>query len=199
MRRAHNGDTEIENHDGVPILVSSMKPWSDVDVLTYLIPPAEDTPNWHLRVHRIRTGRDIQTAEGAWAVYGMRESDGRNLTGFDGTKIGLDESIAEGTKVDTTSAFAASRTGAVGIAELAQEERKGSILLSDANSNLVDSRTVLPTLHKDLKAGSSTWMVTAVYALPASVDDWKNQWKAGWEKKPTLPRWLQNKVSGRWD
>jgi hypothetical protein len=81
MRRAHNGDTEIENHDGVPVLVSSMKPWHDVDVLTYLIPPAEDTPNWHLRVHRIRTGRDIETAEGAWAVYGMRESDGRNHFG----------------------------------------------------------------------------------------------------------------------
>jgi hypothetical protein len=199
MRRALNGDSEIENHDGVPVLVSSMKPWSDVDVLTYLVPPAEDTPNWHLRIHRIRTGRDIQTAEGAWAVYGMRESDGRNLTGFDGTKIGLNETIAEGTKIDATSAFAASRTGAVGIAELAQEERKGSILLSDANSNLVDSRTVLPTLHKDLKAGSSTWFVTAVYALPASVDGWKDQWKAGWEKKPILPTWLQNKVSGRWD
>ncbi|KAF1958911.1 hypothetical protein CC80DRAFT_22082 [Byssothecium circinans] len=192
MRRAHNGDSEIENHDGVPVLVSSMKPWHDVDVLTYLIPPAEETPNWHLRVHRIRTGRDIMSAEGAWAVYGCRESDGRPLTG-------LNESISEGGKADSNSAFAAARNGAVGITDLAQEERKGSILLSDANSNLVEARTVLPTLHKDLKAGSTTWFVTAVYALPASVERWKDQWKAGWEKKPTIPKWVQSKVSGRWD
>ncbi|KAJ4286671.1 hypothetical protein N0V90_012923 [Kalmusia sp. IMI 367209] len=192
MRRAHNGDSEIESHDGVPVLVSSMKPWSDVDVLTYLVPPAEDTPNWHLRAHRIRTKRDVQTAEGAWAVYGCRESDGRNLTE-------LNESISEGGRADGTSAFAASRSGAVGIAELAQEERAGSILLSDANSNLVEARTVLPTIHKDLKAGTTTWLVTAVYALPASVEGWKDQWKAGWEKKPVIPKWLQNKVSGKWD
>ncbi|PVH94956.1 hypothetical protein DM02DRAFT_173123 [Periconia macrospinosa] len=192
MRRAHNGDSEIENHDGVPVLVSSMKPWHDVDVLTYLIPPAEDTPNWHLRVHRIRTGRDIMSAEGAWAVYGCRESDGRALAG-------LDESLSEGGKADSTSAFAAARNGAVGITELAQQERPGSILLSDANSNLVENRTVLPTLHKDLKAGSTTWFVTAVYALPASVEGWKDQWKAGYEKKPVIPKWIQSKIDGRWD
>jgi hypothetical protein len=80
MRRAHNGDSEIENHDGIPVLVSSMKPWKDVDVLTYLLPPVEETPNWHLRVHRIRTGRDLMSAEGAFAVHGCREKDGKNLT-----------------------------------------------------------------------------------------------------------------------
>lgn len=192
MRRAHNGDSEIETHDGVPVLVSSMKPWHDVDVLTYLVPPAEDTPNWHLRVHRIRTGRDIMSAEGAWAVYGCREADGRALAG-------LDEALSEGGKADATSAFAAARNGAVGIAELAQQDRQGSILLSDANSNLVEARTVLPTLHRDLKAGSTTWFVTAVYALPSSVEGWKDQWKAGFEKKPVVPKWVQNKVDGRWD
>lgn len=192
MRRAHNGDSEIENHDGVPVLVSSMKPWSDVDVLTYLVPPAEDTPNWHLRVHRIRTGHDIKTAEGAFAVYGCQEADGRNLTD-------LNESISEGGKADWNSAFAASRSGAVGIAELSLGKRDGSILLADANSNLVEARSVLPTIHVDLKAGETKWLVTGVYALPASVDGWKEKWKAGWEKKPVVPQWLQDKVSGRWD
>ncbi|KAH7126932.1 hypothetical protein B0J11DRAFT_289902 [Dendryphion nanum] len=192
MRRALNGDSEIETHGGVPVLVSSQKPWPDVDVLTYLVPPAEDTPNWHIRAHRVRTNRDIETAEGAFAVYGCREADGRNLEG-------LNESISEGGKADSTSAFAASRSGAVGIAELNLDERKGSILLADANSNLVEARSVLPTIHADLKAGESKWFVTAVYALPASVEGWKDQWKSGWEKKPVIPKWLQDKVSGRWD
>jgi hypothetical protein len=194
MRRALNGDSEIENHDGVPVLVSSMKPWHDVEVLTYLIPPTDDTPNFHLRVHRIRSKRDLMTAEGAWSVYGCRESDGRILTE-------LPEFITEGEgrKSDTISAFAASRTGAVGITDLYQGMRKGSVILSDANSNLVEARSVLPLIRKDIKAGETTWFVTAVYALPSSVEGWKQQWQAGWEKKPKVPRWVQDKISGRWD
>ncbi|ORY02469.1 hypothetical protein BCR34DRAFT_493114 [Clohesyomyces aquaticus] len=192
MRRAHNGDSEIENHDGVPVLVSSMKPWKDVDVLTYLIPPAEETPNWHIRVHRIRTARDLMTAEGAFAVHGCRESDGKMLGE-------LDESIPEGGKADSSSVIVVSRSGAVGIAELNIGERTGSVLLADANSNLVEARSLLPTLHEDLVAGDVAWFATGVYALPASVEGWKEQWKAGWEKKPTLPRWIIDKISGRWD
>lgn len=198
MRRAHNGDSEIETRDGVPVLVSSMKPWHDVDVLTYLVPPAEDTPNWHLRVHRVRTGRNIQTAEGAFAVYGCRESDGRMLA--DGPMLeALDESISEGGRSDHTSAFAASRSGAVGIAELNLGKRAGNVLLSDANSNLVEARTVLPAILADLKAGETKWFVTAVYALPSSVGGWKEKWKAGWAKKPAVPKWIGDKISGRWD
>lgn len=192
MRRAHSGDSEIETHDGVSVLVSSMKPWGDVEVLTYLVPPAEETPNWHLRIHRIKTGRDLQTAEGAFAVYGCREADGRALEG-------LDESISEGGKADNSSAFVASRSGAVGIAELNLEEREGSILLADANSNLVEARSVLPTIHADLRAGETKWFVTAVYALPSSVQGWKGQWKAGWSKKPELPKWVQDRIAGRCD
>jgi hypothetical protein len=192
MRRAHHDDSEIQTHDGVPVLVSTMKPWHDVDVLTYLIPPAEDTPNWHLRVHRIRSKRELMTAEGAWSVYGCRESDGRILTE-------LPEFIGdgEGRKSDYTSAFAASRTGAVGIAELYQGARKGSVILSDANSNLVESRSVLPMIHKDVKAGEVVWLVTAVFAMPSSVEGWKEGWKAGWEKRPKVPAWVQDTISER--
>ena len=198
MRRALNGDSEIESHDGVPVLVSSMKPWSDVDVLTYLVPPAEDSPNWHIRAHRIRTGRDLQTAEGAFAVYGCRSADGRNLIELNGDLYWNSE-ISEGCTADQVSAFAASRSGAVGIAELGLGERKGTVLLADANSNLVEARSVLPTLVKDLKAGSTTWFVTAVYALPGSVEGWQGKWGEGWKGKPVVPRWLQNKVDGKWD
>lgn len=190
MRRAHNGDSTIETFDGLPVLVSSMKPWHDVEVTTYLIPPMEDTPNWHLRVHRITTARDVQTAEGAWAVYGCREKDGRILT-----ELPEFVSDGEGRKSDGSSAFAASRNGAVGIAELYQSGRSGSVILSDANSNLVEARTVLPLVRKDLKAGETAWFVTAVYALPSNVDGWKQQWQSGWEKRPEIPKWVQEKIS----
>jgi hypothetical protein len=127
-------------------------------------------------------------------VYGCRESDGRILTE-------LPEFIGngEGRKSNYTSAFAASRTGAVGIEELCQGMRQGSVILSDANSNLVEARSVLPMLHKDIKAGETMWFVTAVFAMPSSVEGWKEQWKAGWEKSPKMPKWVQDKISGRWD
>ncbi|KAF2747669.1 hypothetical protein M011DRAFT_402164 [Sporormia fimetaria CBS 119925] len=192
MRRALNGDSEIENRDGVPVLVSSMKPWDDVDVLTYLIPPAEDTPNWHLRIHRVRTGRDLQTAEGAFAVYGCKEADGRTLEG-------LNEEISEGGIADHDSAFVACRSGAVGIAELNLGKREGSVLLADANSNLVEARSVVPVVQADLKKGETKWFVTAVYALPASVEGWKGMWREGWGKRPAVPQWVLDKVSRRWD
>lgn len=188
MRRAHHGDSTIEDRDGVPVLVSTMKPWHDVEVKTWLVTPAEATPNWHLRVHRISTGRDVATAEGAFAVYGCREADGRGLTG-------LDEALSEGGKVNETSAFVASRSGAVGIAELTQSGRPGTVLVADANSNLVEARSVLPIVKMDVKAGETKWVVSAVFALPASVEGWKGQWKSGWEKRPEVPGWVQEMIS----
>ncbi|EUC48018.1 hypothetical protein COCMIDRAFT_88323 [Bipolaris oryzae ATCC 44560] len=198
MRRALNGDSQIENIDGVPVLVSSMKPWPDVEVSTCLIPPAEETPNWHLRVHRVTSGRDIKSAEGAWAVYGARESDGRLLTEWNGTLRTLDASIPEGGASDDTSAFAASpRTGAVGIVDLYQQNRQGSVILSDANSNLVESRTVLPIVQKDIKKDETVWFITAVFAMPASKEGWRESWKAGWEKRPAVPEWVKSKIGGQ--
>lgn len=198
MRRAHEGDSEIETFDGTPVLVSSMRPWNDVQVTTFLVPPSEEAPNWHIRAHRVRTGRKIQTAEGAFAVYGCRIKDGRNLIELDGS-LYWDAATPEGCVADGKSAFAASRSGVVGIAELGQVERKGSVLLADANSNLVEARSVLPVLGSELEAGSTTWFVTGVYAVPGSVEGWEGRWKEGWEGRPVVPGWLGEKVGGRWD
>ena len=135
------------------------------------------------------------TAEGTWASYGCRESDGRLLIEWNGLLRTFDSSMPEGGECDTVSAFAASpRTGVVGIAELHQDVRQGSVILSDANSNLVDARTVLPIVRKDLKAGESAWFLSAVFALPACVEGRKESWKEGWEKKPQVPKWVQDKM-----
>lgn len=115
MRRAVD-DSRIEEHDGMPVLVSSMKPWNDVVVETYPLPPVQESENWHPRIHRITTGKDLKTAEDAFAVYGCHESDGRALTAFDEHKV-------EGWIL---------------------HERKVGIPDADANSNHVESRTVLP-------------------------------------------------------
>ena len=180
MRRALEEDSEIREYSGIPILVSKMKPWPDVLVETYLIPPTEGSESWHVRVHKITSGRDIMLAEGGFAVYGCRESDGRALSG-------LDESRAEGWRVGIREALVASRSGAVGITDLSND-RQGSILNPDANSNLVEARTVLPILRSTLQAGKTQWLMTAVFAMPAIIERWKEKWSRAWEVKPTLPR-----------
>ena len=190
MRRALNGDSSIEMMDGVPVLVSSMKPWPDVQVQTFLIPPAEDTPNWHLRVHRITTARDLLTAEGAFAVHGAREKDGRAFTSFD-------ESLPEGILESAQASFAAAgRSGAVGIAELGDTSRAGHVLQADANSNLVEARSVVPLLKSEIVKGEAVWYVTAVFALPGSVEGWRGEWKGGWEARPEVPGWVRERIEG---
>jgi hypothetical protein len=187
MRRALDGDSQIEQRDGKPVLVSHMKPWHDVHVRTYLIPPSKSSENWHLRVHHISTGRDLMTAEGAFAVYGCHELDGRTLTE-------LDETIPEGWSQRGNDIFVASRSGAVGMAELFSHSRKGRILDADANSNLVESRSVLPILNMTLKAGESRWVVTAVFAMPSSLQGWTDRWKRGWSERPAIPSWISDKI-----
>ena len=151
------------------------------------MPPAEDTPNWHLRIHRITTARALLTAEGAFAVYGAREADGRAFTAFDDA---LPEGIQES---DGASLAAAARSGVVGIAELGETSRAGHVLQADANSNLVEARSVVPLLKSEIGTGE-TWFVTAVFALPGSVEGWKGSWRGGWGKRPEVPGWVRKKI-----
>ena len=181
-------NVRIEEYDDSPTLVSGWKPYSDVSVETYLLPPTEAAPNWHLRVHHVTTGRALRICEGAFALYGTRESDGRPLEA-------LNAAATEGTETAHSTALAVSRAGAVGIVELGSfDTRRGRVLDADANSNLVDSRTVLPSLLSELKAGDDVWYVTAVFAIPASVQQWHTAWPVGWTKRPTVPGWLQEKM-----
>jgi hypothetical protein len=178
-------NARIETHQGVSALVSGWTPWRDVWVDTWLIPPSEATPNWHIRLHRIQTSRKITAVEGAWAVYGYRNSDGRELDG-------LHAESAEGRLEGLSEALAASLpSGVVGMVELLDKHRAGKVLDADANSNLIHNRTVLPTLHADLEAGETRWFATAVFAIPEIVDAWQAVWREQWKMPPQLPAWAQ--------
>ncbi|MCJ1403175.1 hypothetical protein MMC11_006398 [Xylographa trunciseda] len=186
-------NARIEEREGSPVLISGWAPWPDVSVETYLLPPVDSTPNWHIRVHIVKTQRDLSTAEGAWAMYGTRVADGRELETLEAQSV-------EGRHERQNEALAASRAGAIGIVELSSSsagERHGKVLNADANGNLVDSRTVLPTLLAELKAGEQRSFVTGVFAVPASVENWQQSWRTGWEERPRLPSWLEAIASHR--
>ena len=180
-------DARIEEMEGTPVLRSSWKPWPDVSVETILIPPHEGTDNWHLRVHRVRTGRKLVTSEGAWALNGEQVCDGRELQvlGQDGRE-GRQEAVNE--------ALAVSQAGVVGLVEL-KAKRQGKVLDEDANSNLVSGRSVLPTLTTTLEAGHEVWLVAGIFAVPAGVHDWRETWQTAWKQRPMIPQWLEGLVA----
>ena len=115
------------------------------------------------------------------------------------------ESQNEGTAEDGAGACVASRAGASAVFEMghlssAKEgerfERKGAVCAADANSNLIEARTLLPTLYMDLEAGSTTWFRSAVFAMPAVAEGWEGRWRGEWERKPIVPKWVEEMVGG---
>ncbi|RYP62058.1 hypothetical protein DL771_009883 [Monosporascus sp. 5C6A] len=195
----------LEERDGKPILVSIWKPFPDVTVRTTLVPPEESTPNWHLRVHKIEAGREVMTADGAFAIKNERSVDGRYLDLYDPAKcegtfpkiIGnYDLMTPEGWAKGSQGAFAVSTAGAVGIRALeAEVERSANLVNADPNSNLVESRTVIPTLQHTIRAGDAAWYVSAIYAKPSGDGVPREKYLDGWNKLPEIPGWLKAEMT----
>lgn len=193
----------LEHRDGKPVLVSIWKPFPDVTVRTTLIPPESETPNWHLRVHQIEAGREVMTADGSFAICNQRAGDGRYLDLYDAAKhegtrpkiIGnYDLNTPDGWSAGKDGAFAVSK-GAVGIKALEDKvERAANLVNADPNSNLVESRTVIPTLQHTIKPGETVSYVSAIYAKPSGEGVPKETYLDGWEKPPQIPGWLKAEI-----
>ncbi|KAF2454228.1 hypothetical protein BDY21DRAFT_381533 [Lineolata rhizophorae] len=183
-----------------PVLVSSMRPWKDVIVDTWLIPPTPGSPAdaWHLRVHRVRAGRAVRVAEGGFAVRGVQAGDGKALQsiGYEAAAAG---GAVEGCVEGPGSALVLGASGAVGVVDVAAPRaawkaaatRDGAALQADANSNLLEPRSVIPLLTGSVAEGSVGWFVTGVFAVPAAgVPGWRAVWKEKWEARPEVPGWM---------
>lgn len=173
-------------------------------IKTYLLPPTEATPNWHLRVHRVEAGREVMTADGSFAISNERKPDRRYLDSYDPVKcegtfprlIGnYDLNTPEAWATGAHGAFAVSK-GAVGIKALESEDvgRTAMLVNADPNSNLVESRTTIPTLQHTIKAGQTVWYITGIYAKPSGEGVAKETYLEGWEKLPEVPAWLKEEI-----
>ncbi|KAG5648988.1 hypothetical protein DXG03_000337 [Asterophora parasitica] len=168
--------------EGDKWLHSMWYPWKDVEVETWLVPPQKETPLWHVRVHRIKSSRALSSAEGGFAIYGQGK-DGRALEPSTGEEFGTHEKGGEGR--------AASKAGVSGIVDIGSGQRKGKALRTDANTNLMVPRAVLPTLmHQHAASDKSVWLVTAVFALPSTRGrvGAKAGWIAQWNERPRAPK-----------
>lgn len=194
----------IQLFDGVPVLASKWRPFCDVVVETFLIPPHEATPNWHIRAHRITAGRTVQTADGSFAIRNVNTEDGRYLAAYDAQKgEGTSPKIIGNYDVSTPAGWADGRDGAfavsdgaVGIKALeADTGRRAMLVNADPNSNIVESRTTIPTLQHTIEAGQSAWYVTAIYAKPSGINVAKEAYLDGWTATPGIPAWLSERIN----
>ncbi|PTB69539.1 hypothetical protein BBK36DRAFT_1134246 [Trichoderma citrinoviride] len=196
----------VEERDGQPILASIWKPFADVKIKTLLIPPVEATPNWHLRVHHIQAGREVMTADGSFAIRNVNSENGRYLELYDESKcegtspkiIGnYDTNTPAGWDTGLNGAFAvAPNTGAVGIKALEpQGQRQAMLVNADPNTNLMESRTTIPTLQHTIPRGQGVWYVSAIYAKPAGPSVPKESYLDGWKSPPAIPNWLLQEMA----
>ncbi|PVH73501.1 hypothetical protein DL98DRAFT_501130 [Cadophora sp. DSE1049] len=174
---------EEGSSEKVPVLVSRWKPSkaSTVDVQTTLIPPTTRWPDWHIRVHEItvRKGSEsgVLAVEGGFAIYGRKKRDGLALLPLDWqVESPSNEVSAEGVFESKSSALVVTSAGASGTQNIAfsssggKFEVRGEVLKPDANTNLMVSRTLIPTIKVDILPGKeeeqfSVKLVTAVFAV----------------------------------
>ncbi|MBD8068655.1 DUF2264 domain-containing protein [Bacillus sp. PS06] len=137
-------------------IFTKWKPWHDVEVKTWLIP---GNP-WHIRVHEIQTNRLLDTADGGFAL-GIEDKVG---------KVNLERIEQE------QECLANMPVGACGIKRLFGGG-KAELIFPNANTNLLNSRTVIPTIKTRIHPGTSL-LVSAVYGEVNS--------KKSWEQIPTV-------------
>lgn len=174
-------------------LRSGWKPWPDVEIETWLSPPTGGNKAWHIRAHRIKTGRNIRTAEGGWAIYGQRE-DGRALEDFHGPK-----EQNHGKEEGDGDVLARSSAGVSGVSDLSPSvKRVGAAVRLDANSNLIAARAVLPTLLGEHKAGEDVVLYTGVLGIPTrgGKNEVRSGWLSEWTNVPPIPVALKKSVEG---
>lgn len=157
-------------------------PWVDrsVVVRTTLVPPTEDWPDWHVRVHQIKAIQPCKlllTTEGGFAISGRCQKDGSDLPEL--SQNILDEraelGLIEGILRDDESVLVLSQAGASGVSTELMSPEKGmttvEALKPEANTNLITQRTTIPIIEhtlKDLKAGSDVYLVTGIFAISTS-------------------------------
>lgn len=136
------------------VLYTMWKPWAEVEVKTWIIAGSP----WHIRVHRIHTGRPLDAADGGFAL-GLESLEGqpRNFA----------------SESDGQAAIAACSWGVSGI-RLLYGSGKPELLYPNSNTNLMNPRTVIPTLKTSMEPGIH-WLATAVFAEPGN-DTYMKHW-----------------------
>lgn len=143
-------------------LYSRWRAAPDLEVETWLL--AE--PPWHVRVHRLRTGRAVRSAEGGFAID-------RDLPLL--RDCGPGHARARGEPGLSAIEDLTSRPGGGGAAGLT---RQGRLVVALPGTNVLARRTLIPTLVAEHEPGEH-WLACAVLGLAGAP--------GGWPAAPAVP------------
>ncbi|MCL6457418.1 MAG: DUF2264 domain-containing protein [Gorillibacterium sp.] len=138
----------VESRIDDNILFSKWRPWSDVEVQTWVVAGLP----WHIRIHQVKTGRPLNAAEGGFAL-----------------KLGPD--LQEVVPGEGTGISASCSLGTSGVHNLLGYSH-AELIRPHTNTNLLQPRTVIPTLQVSLTPGTH-WLVAAVYGEPGKSTESK--------------------------
>jgi len=150
--RTRKGSIRYQTEDSA--LFSEWQPWPDVKIQTWLIPAGP----WHVRVHKISTGRKLIAAEGGFSTSQMDEV----------VKAGLHSEVGAG-----FAQIAAPPLGS-GLRDL-NGSRAGEVHSSWPNTNLLFPKSQIPFLKTDLAPGEH--MLVAAVLGTATLQEFDDQWK----------------------
>lgn len=114
---------------------------------------------WHLRIHRIETGRKLDCSDGGFAL-GL---ENRQMNG-QAVKI-----IQQPKQCGSFFPW-----GASGIKSL-DEHGQAELLYPHANTNVMQARTVIPTINSSYPPGTH-WMINAVFGEVGSEEVMTQWW-----------------------
>lgn len=135
-------------------IYSKWLPWKDVEVRTWLVP----VDSWHVRIHYIKSGRSLDIAEGGFAIAREKE-----------LLIPSSDSIEQ----LQNSIVVRYPWGTSGIVDVLGD-RKAEIVRTEPNTNLLYSRTLLPTLTGKMEAGEKL-LICSVLGETAKGGSWDSQ------------------------
>lgn len=185
------------------------KPWKGTEVETWLVPPQPSTPDWHIRIHRIRSSRTkLLISDAGFSIHGQR-GDGRALDAADGSTGLLSSSPAapggqdvqvEGKVAGDDFALIRSSVGISGVKDLtpplsapspSSSSRTGETVILDANANIIFPRSIMPTLRSTYTKhgeGTDIWLVTGVFALELPLGLEGGDLGERWARTPSIPK-----------
>lgn len=186
----------------VRCLQSTWKPWKagGIEIMTTLIPPCDEWPDWHIRVHRIRCiKRDsdhsrLSLVEGGFAIQAKQprrmctlEGDWTNTSEYGGT---LETSL---------SSITLGVAGASGARSLLDSEGmvEGKVLKSDPNTNLIEPRVLIPIIKHTIEfgPGEEKTIATGVFAIASgSKVLTREEMFRRWSRHPQLTVDLLNEL-----
>ncbi|KAL4875152.1 hypothetical protein BJY04DRAFT_232922 [Aspergillus karnatakaensis] len=189
----------------VPGLSSVWRPWNylDITVTTILLPLVESFPGWHVRVHRVHWNLTPGAASILEAVRlvdaGFAIDAGTASGGFISGSASI-SNTAESCSTEGDATLITSRAGSSGMINLTKEatfninntstnESKAFALRADPNTNLIASRTFIPSIRHELTFDGDQgelWLITGVFAVAASAGLQGDRVYDLWAKQPRL-------------